>query len=63
MKVLAKALPVCVAMTFVSLLSACANDPVKAPAADAKPINYGCSGTSMNDCMTFHSPTSPAVKR
>jgi hypothetical protein len=62
-KSLAKAWQTCIAITLIGMLGACANDPVKEQAAGAKPINYGCSGTSMNDCMTFHSPTSPAVKR
>lgn len=63
MRLLAKVWQTCVAIALIGMLGACANDPGKAPAADAKPINYGCSGTSMNDCMTFHSPTNPTVKR
>ncbi len=63
MRLLTNVWQTCISITLIGLLGACANDPVKAPVADAKPINYGCSGTSMNDCMTFHSPTSPAVKR
>lgn len=51
------------AIVFAGFLTACANDSVKETATNAKPINYGCSGTSINDCMRFHTPDSPTVKR
>ncbi|HRJ52536.1 MAG TPA: hypothetical protein PLE99_07200 [Candidatus Thiothrix moscowensis] len=53
MKLLAKT---CISFAMLVMLGACANDPVKEQTADAKPINYGCRGTSLNDCMTFHTP-------
>lgn len=63
MKLLSKVSQAGIAIVVISLLGACANDPVKAPIAGAKPINYGCSGTSKNDCMTFHAPTGATVQR
>ncbi|EIJ33578.1 hypothetical protein [Thiothrix nivea] len=60
MQVLRKYIPVAGVLMMAGWLAGCAGDPVKETVADAnaKPINYGCSGTSINDCMTFHTPGS-----
>lgn len=54
-------------LLLLIMLSGCANDPVREQAAvdakSAKPINYGCSGLSPNDCMQLHTPMSAKQKR
>ena len=62
MKPLVNAGRIGVAIVLASLLSACANDPIKETTTDAQAINYGCSGTSINDCMKFHTPGSVPAK-
>jgi hypothetical protein len=63
MKALVKVGRIGTAIVLTSLLSACANDPIKETTMDAKAINYGCSGTSINDCMKFQTPGSSSAKR
>lgn len=44
-------------------LMACQQPPVKhASTGAATPLNYGCQGTSLNDCIQFHTPDQARVQ-